>query len=42
LFYCPGVSLAIAILLRYIASIVIWLMVFLLGLGSVVGAALCW
>ncbi|XP_061166170.1 choline transporter-like protein 1 [Saccostrea echinata] len=37
-----GVSLAIVILLRFIAGIVIWLMVILLGLGSVVGTALCW
>nr|XP_022315976.1 choline transporter-like protein 1 [Crassostrea virginica]XP_022315977.1 choline transporter-like protein 1 [Crassostrea virginica] len=37
-----GVSLSIVILLRFIAGVVIWLMVLLLGLGSVVGTALCW
>nr|XP_011433539.2 choline transporter-like protein 1 [Crassostrea gigas] len=37
-----GVSMSIVILLRFIAGIVIWLMVLLLGMGSVVGTALCW
>ncbi|KAK3091328.1 hypothetical protein FSP39_018977 [Pinctada imbricata] len=37
-----GVSLVIVILLRFIAAIVIWLMVAVLAVGSVAATVVCW
>ncbi|CAC5384941.1 unnamed protein product [Mytilus coruscus] len=37
-----GVSLVIVHLMRFIAGVIIWLSMFLLGAGSVGGAGLCW
>ncbi|XP_063437739.1 choline transporter-like protein 1 [Mytilus trossulus] len=37
-----GVSLVIVHLMRFIAGVIIWLSMFILGAGSVGGACLCW
>lgn len=37
-----GVSLLIVHLMKFVAGIIIWLAMFVLGAGSIVGTALCW